>query len=60
MDFEELQAANSACTISGSGSMKVWVTTQLDATISGSGDIKYTGSPIVNTHISGSGSVIHF
>jgi hypothetical protein len=43
--------------ISGSGSMEINVSKQLNAKISGSGNIWYKGSPNINSQISGSGSV---
>lgn len=46
-------------TISGSGSMYVFVNDYLDAKITGSGKIHYQGNPVVQTHITGSGSVVH-
>ena len=44
--------------ISGSGSIKVHVTEELNSKISGSGTVYYTGTPTVNTTVSGSGKVI--
>lgn len=44
--------------ISGSGSMYVYVNDLLDASISGSGSVYYKGHPNVTANITGSGSVI--
>ncbi|MCS6973998.1 MAG: DUF2807 domain-containing protein [Cyclobacteriaceae bacterium] len=44
--------------ISGSGSVEINVSDELDATISGSGDVRYTGNPSrLNVHSSGSGKI---
>lgn len=44
--------------ISGSGTVEIHVTDELEAHISGSGDVRYTGNPTrVNAHSSGSGKV---
>jgi hypothetical protein len=43
--------------ISGSGSMEINVSKQLNAKISGSGNIWYKGSPNINSQISGSGKI---
>jgi len=54
-----LQQDTSYVEISGSGSMKLWVTDYLDVRISGSGEVYYQGNPVVTSHITGSGKVIH-
>jgi hypothetical protein len=46
-------------TISGSGSMYLYVEDYLNVNISGSGNVSYLGSPQIETRITGSGSVIH-
>ena len=59
VDAYALQLASAHASISGSGSVRLQVSEQLDAEISGSGSIAYRGSPQVKSHISGSGSVDH-
>ncbi|MBN1519036.1 MAG: DUF2807 domain-containing protein [Spirochaetales bacterium] len=51
------QARTATLSISGTGSMKISVTDNLDAVISGLGSIIYYGSPKVDQRISGLGSV---
>jgi hypothetical protein len=54
---EELVAAISEVTVSGSGNAFVNVTDVLDVTISGSGNVGYIGDPEVSSSISGSGDL---
>ena len=44
--------------ISGSGSVKLYVTDELNTKISGSGTVYYKGNPVVNTTVSGSGKIV--
>jgi hypothetical protein len=54
----ELFSANSSVVITGTGSVEVNVTRQLDAVISGSGSIVYLGNPqIVNKTVTGIGTI---
>jgi lipopolysaccharide export system protein LptA len=54
----DLETRSCRVRISGSGSVEINVTDELDAKISGSGDVRYRGNPArVNAHSSGSGSV---
>ncbi|MCF8296673.1 MAG: DUF2807 domain-containing protein [Saprospiraceae bacterium] len=55
----DLEQDTCFATISGSGSMYVYVKDYLDAKITGSGTVHYKGNPITHTHITGSGSVVH-
>jgi hypothetical protein len=48
---------NCEAQISGSGSMEINVSQQLNAKISGSGSIWYKGTPNINSQISGSGRI---
>lgn len=55
----DLEQDTCFATISGSGSMYVYVKDYLNAKITGSGTINYKGNPIIQTQITGSGNVIH-
>lgn len=57
IDASALKAKTAEAQISGSGTLKVWATDELNARISGSGGVKYRGSPKVEKKVSGSGSV---
>ena len=52
-----LTAATGDIDISGSGSVVVNASDQLDVSIRGSGDVQYIGSPALNQDISGSGNI---
>ncbi|MCK5821107.1 MAG: DUF2807 domain-containing protein [Bacteroidales bacterium] len=53
----DLKANNGTAKISGSGSIRTYITDDLEARITGSGDIIYRGKPRINTRISGSGNI---
>lgn len=53
----DLKAKDGYARITGSGSIRTFVTDDLEARISGSGDIIYEGRPRINTSITGSGNV---
>jgi hypothetical protein len=54
----DLVSATCSATISGTGSVEVNVTQQLDATISGTGSIVYAGNPpVVHSSVTGVGSI---
>ncbi|TDE94165.1 DUF2807 domain-containing protein [Occultella glacieicola] len=53
----ELESEHAVATVSGAGSMDVWVTGTLDATVSGAGDITHTGGAEVTEEINGAGSI---
>ena len=59
IDFSNLIAHDSNCTISGSGNINVNIINELTAKITGSGNINYYGNPkTVNSSTTGSGGVI--
>jgi hypothetical protein len=43
--------------ITGSGSIKAFITEELDANITGSGRILYKGKPVIDANITGSGRI---
>ena len=53
----DLKASKGSSRIGGSGSIRTYVTEDLDARISGSGNIIYRGRPRINSSISGSGNI---
>ncbi|MEZ4917902.1 MAG: head GIN domain-containing protein [Saprospiraceae bacterium] len=53
----DLPVQTADISISGSGSVRCWVSEHLQATISGSGDVWYDGNPSLDVNISGSGKV---
>lgn len=55
----DLQSKAATVHLSGSGSVELSITDQLEAHLSGSGSIHYRGSPRVTTDDTGSGSVVH-
>jgi hypothetical protein len=57
-DGSDLKSEQTDARITGSGSARVFASTQLTAHISGSGNIHYTGNPKVESHVSGSGKVM--
>jgi len=57
INANDLKARKGSAKIGGSGSIRTYVTDDLDARISGSGSITYKGHPRINTNISGSGSI---
>ncbi|MEQ8413074.1 MAG: head GIN domain-containing protein [Imperialibacter sp.] len=59
IDAYELVAANAQVVNSGSGSSKVYVTSELEAVVSGSGSIFYRGNAVVDETDNGSGSIIN-
>jgi hypothetical protein len=52
-----LKSQHSDVTISGAGSVRVWVEDSLKANVSGPGSIKYKGSPSVEKTNTGVGSI---
>jgi hypothetical protein len=60
VEMAGVDAQNAVTHTSGSGDVKLALSTNLDAHISGSGSVYYHGNPIISTHISGSGRVIPF
>jgi len=55
--FSDMKAKTASCTLTGSGSMYVYVEDNLEAFLSGSGNIIYSGSPVVHSNRSGSGHI---
>ncbi|HKK77628.1 MAG TPA: head GIN domain-containing protein [Saprospiraceae bacterium] len=53
----DLMVAEAQVSVSGSGSVYVHATENLEARVSGSGDIKYKGNPRIRAKTSGSGDV---
>jgi len=60
VDAHRLSVKKATVVLSGSGSVTVFASEELDATISGSGQIRYSGNPNkINKNISGSGTIIN-
>lgn len=59
IDCLSMPTQSCSAKVSGSGSCKVDVATQLDVNISGSGDVSYKGTPTITQNISGSGKLTH-
>ncbi len=59
MDLVSLKGKSAYTNTSGSGSIKLQVSDNLNVTIAGSGSVFYVGNPIITTKISGSGTVVH-
>lgn len=56
-DGADLKSQKAVVSISGSGSVTLQVSEELDARISGSGSVKYHGTPKVMQQVSGSGKI---
>lgn len=54
---EALKSENCRVGITGSGSAKVYASSQLSVNIAGSGDVWYAGQPKINKSIAGSGKI---
>ncbi len=58
IDGYSMECANNDATLSGSGTIRTFVTGFFKVKITGSGSIYYLGNPAMSTHISGSGDII--
>ena len=58
-DGSRLESDSAKVIVSGAGSAKVWVQSDLSATVQGVGSIGYYGSPSVEKSVTGVGSVNH-
>jgi Putative auto-transporter adhesin, head GIN domain len=57
LDLHDLVATDSTAHLQGTGTIRVYATSTLEATLTGVGTILYRGDPAVTTHNTGTGTV---